>query len=307
MTTEHGRRLFGAAAEAYDTGRPGYHPALVPTVLTYATNPAATTDPHATLGPGGVAGLGATAGPKAVCDPGAVAGPAAVRHAVEVGAGTGKATVAFAAAGIPVVAVEPDPQMADVLRANTQAFPHVTVEVAAFEDWHRADRRFDLLLAATSWHWIDPARRWTLAASALRPGGVLALFWNPLGVLDPALHADLAAVDREHGITDSTPHTALAADYGPEAGDWSADGMWPAPDLRTVNHFSDVREIRFRQEITYRTADYLKHLDSVGTYRRLAPEVRAAALAATAAVLDDHGGLAHMQLITDLLLARAIR
>ncbi|MFG2235780.1 hypothetical protein ACGFNX_38250 [Streptomyces sp. NPDC048723] len=76
--TRASSQVFGEVAELYDAARPGYADALAAEVLAYA-------------------------------DPGG-------RTAVEVGAGTGKATVAFAALGTPVVCIEPDPRMAEVLR-----------------------------------------------------------------------------------------------------------------------------------------------------------------------------------------------
>jgi SAM-dependent methyltransferase len=258
-------RSFGAAAQAYDAGRPGYHDNLVGDVLAY-------------VGPGR-------------------------RTAVEVGAGTGKATVRFAAAGVPVLCVEPDPQMADVLRSNTAGYPAVDIEVSGFEEWQPAGRRFDLLFAATSWHWLDRERRWRLAVDVLEPGGVVALFWNPLGVLDPRLHAELAVVDERYGIGDAS-HSSLATDYGDRPGDWDREGMWPAAEIAGDSRFSDLLEARYRAEIRYSTGDYLKLLDSTSTYRLLPPAVREHALADTARVLDRDGGGVRLLLITDLCLAR---
>jgi SAM-dependent methyltransferase len=258
---EAGRTVFGVAAEAYDAGRPGYHPALVGQVLDYA-------------------------------------GPAE-RTAVEVGAGTGKATVLFAEAGVAVTCLEPDARMADVLRRNTAAYPAVGIEVSSFEDWQPGDRRFGMLLAATSWHWVDRSRGWDLVEGALTPDGVVAFFWNPQGVLDPELHAELASVDARHGVADS-PHSHPASAYGPAAGDWS-EAHWPATDR---HRFRDVREVRLREEVRYDTERYLMFLDSVSTYRLLPDDRRDRALADTADLLNRRGGGISMLHVTDLFLGR---
>ncbi len=48
----------------------------------------------------------------------------------------------------------------------------------AFESWQPPDSgRFDLVFAATAWHWIDPAVRYRRTWGLLRPGGHLA-FWS---------------------------------------------------------------------------------------------------------------------------------
>jgi SAM-dependent methyltransferase len=79
---------------------------------------------------------------------------AALRPArvLDVGCGTGKAAGARAGRGLVAPGVEPDARMAEVARGHGLA-----VEVATFEAWEPAGRRFDLLTFADSWHWVAPA------------------------------------------------------------------------------------------------------------------------------------------------------
>jgi trans-aconitate methyltransferase len=92
------------------------------------------------------------------------------RLAADVGAGTGKGTALFAGRGFPIVCVEPDRRMSALIR-----LPSVTVETTTFERWVPPAGGVDLLFAMTAWHWVDPARRASLAVRALAPGGSLAL------------------------------------------------------------------------------------------------------------------------------------
>ena len=257
--------VFGEVADVYDATRPSYADDLVSTVLAYAD-----------LGDGA---------------------------AVEVGAGTGKATVLFAAHGIPVLCLEPDPRMAEVLRRNTARFPRVQVEVTSFERWQPGGRRFGLLFAATSWHWLDPIRRWDLVHAALDPGGTLALMWNPHSVIDPELHEELARVDRRNGVADS-PHKELAAAYGDEPGTGGDGWDWPVDECQADGRFTDVRAYRFRQDARYGTHRYLGHLSSVSAYRVLPAERRERALAETAQLLDERGGGIDMLHVSDVFLTR---
>src|SRR5665213_2368006 len=114
MTRER-RGVFGEAVEQYQAARPGYPDDLVTDVLTYA-------------------------------------GP--VQRALEVGAGTGKATVSFAQRGVNLTCLEPDPRMTAELTRQSARFPSVHVIGAAFEPWEPMES-YDLLLAAQSWHWVD--------------------------------------------------------------------------------------------------------------------------------------------------------
>jgi SAM-dependent methyltransferase len=92
---------------------------------------------------------------------------------LEIGCGTGKSTLPLARHGCDVVALEMGANLARVARRNLAGFPKVQVIHARFEDWD-AEKPFDLVLAVTSWHWIDPAVRYERAAACLKAGGTLA-------------------------------------------------------------------------------------------------------------------------------------
>ena len=97
---------------------------------------------------------------------------------LEVGCGTGQATRSLAALGDSVTALEPGDGLAALARQKLEAFPNVEVETTTFEQWHDRDRRFDLLVAASSWHWVDPSVGWRRAHEVLNPGGWLAVLGN---------------------------------------------------------------------------------------------------------------------------------
>jgi SAM-dependent methyltransferase len=93
---------------------------------------------------------------------------------LEVGSGTGRATLPLARRGFAVTAIEPGHNLAVLARRNLEKFD-VSVVETAFEDWE-ADGEYALVFAATSWHWIDPAVKYARAWQVLRPGGHLALW-----------------------------------------------------------------------------------------------------------------------------------
>lgn len=94
---------------------------------------------------------------------------------LEVGCGTGQATRSLAARGYSVTAVEPGAEMAALARRRIAAFRNVEVERSTFEEWDDRGRHFDALVAASSWHWVDPSVGWQRAHDVLRPGGWVAL------------------------------------------------------------------------------------------------------------------------------------
>lgn len=92
---------------------------------------------------------------------------------LEIGCATGKATLPLADRGFRITALEPGPVLAAAARGNLTDFDVEVVE-ARFEDWVPPLEPFDMVFAATAWHWVDPGVRYHKAAQVLRPGGYLA-------------------------------------------------------------------------------------------------------------------------------------
>jgi SAM-dependent methyltransferase len=244
-------RSFGAIAREYDRVRPSYPDALVDDV---------------------VALLPGTA-------------------VVESGAGTGKATVLFAARGIRMSCVEPDPRMAAVLSENCRDFSNVSVTVSAVEDFE-ATELFDGLIAAQSWHFTDPVRRWVKAASLLHEGGLIALFWNRtqdhLSPLVPAI----TEIYRQHGIFVSNED----ADKAPPA--------WPRDEIEKQETFADVEVRAYYSVHNYSTQEWCDFLASSSHLLVLEPARREAVLADVAQLIDEAGGVLEEHRRCDLYLAR---
>lgn len=142
--------------------------------------------------------------------------------AVDLGAGTGKLSLALAALGVDVVAVDPSEQMLAV--AADAARAHGTSDTSARTDpptapgpsapsCPRAATSLsssepgilrtvvgtaettglpggcaDLVTSAQAWHWFDTDAASAEAARLLRSGGVLALLWNTMDVQVPWVH-----------------------------------------------------------------------------------------------------------------------
>ncbi|GGS82270.1 class I SAM-dependent methyltransferase [Nonomuraea spiralis] len=215
--------------------------------------------------------------------------------ALEVGAGTGKATELFATAGIDVVATEPDPAMAAVLARRVADRPNVTVTVSTFEEYV-PPRPFGLLYCAQAWHWVDKDVRWQRAAAALAPGGGLALFWNGDWPADAGVTAALLAAHEE-----LTPHLRpnlgpISRPIGEEAGalEWAAEMGLPP-------EFGDVGTRLYQWERTVSGADYVALLSTQSAYRILAEDVRERLFARLGDVL---GAQVRLNVETALYLAR---
>jgi SAM-dependent methyltransferase len=94
---------------------------------------------------------------------------------VEIGAGTGIATLPLIDCGFQVTAVEPAVGMATLLEAKVG--PRAQVIVRPFEET-TVQGPVDMIAAFNSWHWVDPVRGVRRLTDMLSPGGLVAFVWT---------------------------------------------------------------------------------------------------------------------------------
>ncbi len=101
--------------------------------------------------------------------------PTGARKVLDLGPGTGKLTTRLVERGLDGVAVDPIPDMLEVLRAS---LPDTLAMEGTAEEIPLEDNSVDAGLVAQAWHWVDPERAIPEVARVLRPGGRLGLVWN---------------------------------------------------------------------------------------------------------------------------------
>lgn len=234
-----GRALsFGGVAEAYERFRPGYPGELFEMVRAYAGHPVPT--------------------------------------ALEIGAGTGKATRLFAQRGIAVTATEPDASMLAELRKHVPA--NVATVQAAFEDL-RPGERYGLVYAAAALHWTNPEGRWPRIAALLEPGGVFASFGAPSRPTDPAVREAVRAARAPFLESDEIP--------SPDGTPPDHEMQWPGSELQRSEWFTEVQQAVIERHVTLSAHDYVGHLSTISAYLVLPASVREQAFNRIRQVLPD--------------------
>jgi len=94
---------------------------------------------------------------------------------LEIGCGTGQLSVPLAQHGIDLVAIELGPNLAALARQNLKRFPNAQVEVSSFEEWPLPSQKFDAVVCASAFHWLDPDSRFSKSAEAIERGGRLTI------------------------------------------------------------------------------------------------------------------------------------
>ncbi|MCW8376412.1 class I SAM-dependent methyltransferase [Streptomyces justiciae] len=252
------RETFNEDAELYDRARPAYPPDLVGQ-LARASG----------LGPG--------------------------RRVLEVAPGTGQLTLPLAEFGGQVTAVELGPDMAAVARRRLRDFPQVSVEVADFDDWPLPAEPFDLMVCATAWHWLDPARRVEKAADALAPGGLLGVIVTDhvAGGTTEFFHRSQQCYRRWDPATPPGLLLKEADEIPP-----------PTEEFERCPRFENVAVTRYFQEITYTTDEYLDVLLTYSNHRALDTARREGLLACIRELIDSgYDGRVTKRYLHDLITA----
>ncbi|MGD0447678.1 MAG: class I SAM-dependent methyltransferase [Candidatus Dormibacteria bacterium] len=256
------RFVFGEVAELYDRARAGYPEPLVDDVLDY------------------------------------VQGDGSSLRALEVGAGTGKATVAFARRDVEIVALEPSPAMAAVAMWHCSRFPGVKIAGSTFEAWPVEASGFDLLFSAQAWHWVHPSVRYVKAAQALRAGGTLALFWNETYWHGEPLRDELDEIYRRRAPE------LLARNPGFPGLNPRREDDEVVSDITGDGQFADVTTRSYPWLTSLAGHGLVELLGTQSDHRLLPEERRAQLFVALGELVAAHGGEIEVPRRTFLVLAR---
>ena len=252
------RSTFGVDAERYDRARPRYPEALFVDLAQ-----------DAQLVPGS--------------------------RVLEIGPGTGQATVPLAAMGCEVVAVELSPELAAVARRNLSAYPNASVTGGLFEAWEAPPQPFDAVVAATAFHWLDPAIRLAKSAALLRPGGTLAVI-------------DTEHVAGESDFFDASQRCYERWDPATKPGLKLAPATLVGREWKEIDQaelFRPFGSRRYEWEVTYSTAEYLELLSTYSGHIALADEARSGLFGCLAALIDgSYAGAVTKRYLAILRMAR---
>ncbi len=268
MDHAHAARItFNEVAALYDEARPGYPDAVFDDLVALAK-----------LAPGA--------------------------RLLEIGAGTGHATLPMARRGFRIDCIELGEAMAERARARLTEFSGVTVTVADFDRWI-PDAHYDLVFSATAYHWLDPATRIQRIAARLAPGGHLAIFRNHHvasggnAEFESAVQRVYDDVLGDSAATARTTHRGLPRikEIVPvESEEWRASGLF---------YTAEVRVYPWSERLS--AGDYVRQLATHSDHRLLPEAVRTRLLTEIERLIDaEFGGIAIKHSITLLQVAAKI-
>ena len=256
------RFQFGAAARAYDAVRPGYPTRLVNALIMRA-------------------GLGEAS------------------KVLEVGCGTGQLTRDLAPTGCEILCLEPSVELAELARRNLSVFPKVEIREELFERFEVVAGSFDLVVAATSFHWLDPATRCAKACQALSAGGMISLLTN----VHPRPFSGFfeRVQDVYRAIAPDLAHSGVRS----ETEEW-ADEV--TAELARTGLFDPVEVLTEKWGRRLSRDQYLALLETSSLHRRLSEGQRLRLFTEIGRLIDEeYGGHIDHPYLTTLCLARKPR
>lgn len=186
---------------------------------------------------------------------------------LEIGCGPGIATVPFAQRGFSIMGLDPSQEACHLAQQNCAAYQTVEIQNTTFEEWELEPERFDVVLAATSFHWVAPEVGYSKAAAALKNRGSLMLLWNTAPQPSREICQALSQVYSLHAPTmgryeDQTTQAETLEKFGQAAvnsGDFHS----------LVSH-------QIESHLTYTIAHYLALLSTLSPYIALDSQKRIA-------------------------------
>jgi len=226
------RTTFDEDAERYDRARPGYPPELFDDLAALALLP-----------------------------------PAA--RVLEIGCGTGQATLPLAERGYRLTCIELGRRLAAVARRNLAAFPNVEVLNADFETWEPL-HGFDAVVAFTAFHWIAPDVRYAKSASLLGERGALAVV-STQHVRPPDGDRFFVDVQADYEAVVPDDPATKASVGGPPAPE-TIEGL--GAEIATSGCFEPVGARRYVWDVTYTADEYVDLLQTYSGHRGFDEETR---------------------------------
>lgn len=201
---------------------------------------------------------------------------------LEVGCGTGKATVPMARVGAHTTAIDIGPKMLKFAAKKCAKFKNVAFQQVSFEDFDGEPGSFDLIYFATSAHWIKPSLLREKCAKLLKTGGHVAIMQHlklrdksPLRRALSKLHREIVPDLQKPPQSKKSPERRVA--------DMTAN-------LAKNGRYAKAVVSHYPMTTDYTAKEYTALLGTVSYYIHLRKETRKKLFAKMEKVIPAHGG-----------------
>lgn len=215
-------------------------------------------------------------------------------RALEIGMGTGKATEPVLKTGCRVAALEPGAHLAQLARMKLGRYENLQIIEKTLQDCECGNESFDLVYAATAFHWIPQDYGYRRVYALLKKGGAFARFAYHAGpdVSRPQLTADIQRV------YDHCP--SLAGRYGA----FTEEQAKQLSEIARDYGFAQTAYHLYHWTKAFTADEYMKLLRTYPDHMHLEKAERDELFAGIHRAINRHGGVLDVHYTADMQLAR---
>jgi len=212
---------------------------------------------------------------------------------LEIGVGTGKATLPFLETNCLFTGIEPGMNLADVAREKYKKYSNFNLHIKMLQEYECIPEKFDLIFAATSFHWIQEDYGYSRVFDLLKKGGCFARFsYHALPDINrPPITQEINAIYTKYLQLPEKHKTFCEQDAFALA--------------KTALKYGFVKPIYYIYSIPkdFTANEYIKLLHTYPDHMRLAPDKRNALFDDIHSAISRYGGIITVNYIYDLELA----
>lgn len=214
---------------------------------------------------------------------------------LEIGAGTGKATLQFAEKGFKIHAVEIGEDMAALLKEKCAPYPKVSITISAFESFEGSqNHKYDMIYCAQAFHWLDKDIKYKKCHELLKDDGCLVLFWyNPCNLKSQETLELEAKIDKiVKNYSDRPSPNETAQERRSHQGGWNEEQQ--SLEIESSRFFELIEKLDYTGSTQNNAAQYIKAMKSVPAFASildgLNPDDIKAMEAEIQSVINSNGG-----------------
>lgn len=217
---------------------------------------------------------------------------------LEIGIGSGQATLPFLQYGYKLIAVEYGKHFCEICKHKFASYANFTVVNTKFEDYNTDPKSFDLVFSATAFHWLDEKESYPKVYKLLKKGGVFAQFANnPVAAKDnPNLRILL------DNIYDKYYYSFFTAKQ--KFSEFTTNQAEKKSTLAAKYGFGEIRTVIFKRIRTFSAKEYILLLGTYSDHLALPDTLRSKLFFAIGKAINDHGGTISIFDLIDLELAK---
>lgn len=212
---------------------------------------------------------------------------------LEIGIGTGQATLPFLNKGCNVTAVELGDKLVRYCVQKFSHFDNFNIINSDFIEADLSEKSFDFIYSATAFHWIPKDSAYAKIKSLLKSNDAFALFWNHPFVSNVSDESNLAsmAVYKKYRSNEKTPVEFDLTKSQNQINELKQYG------------FTNIKSKVYKRIRRLTSEEYISLIKTYSDHNALPEEVRKAFEKDMKKAIDDVGGVINIYDTIDLYLA----